>query len=35
MAGLGYSDKQLGLGFTPKPLPEGDKPFTVGGVAVR
>ncbi len=36
VAGLGFTQQQLGLGFTGKPLPEGDMPFySKGGVAVR
>lgn len=32
---MGYTDKQLGLGFTGKSLPEGDMTFNVAGVSVR
>lgn len=35
MAGLGFTDQQLGLGFTGKALPTGDMTFNVGGVAIR
>ncbi len=35
MQGLGFSNEQLGIGFTGKPLPNDSESFNVGNVSIR